>query len=333
MPDGVGGQGRAASCRSRPCRCAASQVDNDDHLYLAGADRRSRPTTRRWRSTCAGPRAIHHNLASVIFSLEMTRNEITMRLLSAEARIPLNHMRNGHMTDDDWQQARPQDGRGLLGAAVHRRQPEHDDDGDPGQGPPAQAAPRPAADRHRLPAADDVGQEGRVPPARGLGVLPADQAAGQGARRPGRRALAAQPWSRAAHRQATDADRPPRVGLPDRRHAADACRHQRRGHPRRADGAPARATSRCGRSTTGSSWCRARSRTPSPAGTRRSTELTLASGRTRRGHGEPSLPDLRRLEAAGRARRRRSRRSRCGTCRRRSRSRRGTTTRSRCWPT
>ncbi len=46
--------------------------------------------------------SIHHNMASVIFSLEMTRNEITMRLLSAEARIPLNHMRNGHMNDEDW---------------------------------------------------------------------------------------------------------------------------------------------------------------------------------------------------------------------------------------
>jgi replicative DNA helicase len=47
--------------------------------------------------------SIHNNLTSVIFSLEMTRNEITMRLLSAEAKIPLNHMRNGNMTDDDWQ--------------------------------------------------------------------------------------------------------------------------------------------------------------------------------------------------------------------------------------
>ncbi|HET7734915.1 MAG TPA: replicative DNA helicase [Nocardioidaceae bacterium] len=46
--------------------------------------------------------SIHNNLSSVIFSLEMTRNEITMRLLSAEAKIPLNHMRNGHMTDEDW---------------------------------------------------------------------------------------------------------------------------------------------------------------------------------------------------------------------------------------
>ncbi len=46
--------------------------------------------------------AIKHGMASVIFSLEMSRNEITMRLLSAEARIALNSMRNGHMTDDDW---------------------------------------------------------------------------------------------------------------------------------------------------------------------------------------------------------------------------------------
>ncbi len=46
--------------------------------------------------------SIRHGLTSVIFSLEMSRTEITMRLLSAEARIPLNHMRNGKMSDDDW---------------------------------------------------------------------------------------------------------------------------------------------------------------------------------------------------------------------------------------
>jgi replicative DNA helicase len=46
--------------------------------------------------------SIKHGMTSAIFSLEMSRNEITMRLLSAEARIALNHMRNGHMTDDDW---------------------------------------------------------------------------------------------------------------------------------------------------------------------------------------------------------------------------------------
>jgi len=46
--------------------------------------------------------SIHHGMTSAIFSLEMTRNEITMRLLSAEAKIPLNVMRNGGMGDEDW---------------------------------------------------------------------------------------------------------------------------------------------------------------------------------------------------------------------------------------
>ncbi|MBA2574945.1 MAG: replicative DNA helicase, partial [Nocardioidaceae bacterium] len=46
--------------------------------------------------------AIKHQLPSVIFSLEMSRTEITMRLLSAEGRIPLHHMRNGKMSDDEW---------------------------------------------------------------------------------------------------------------------------------------------------------------------------------------------------------------------------------------
>ncbi|MFJ5547095.1 replicative DNA helicase [Streptomyces sp. NPDC093225] len=46
--------------------------------------------------------SIKNNLPSVIFSLEMGRNEIAMRLLSAEARVALHHMRSGTMTDDDW---------------------------------------------------------------------------------------------------------------------------------------------------------------------------------------------------------------------------------------
>ncbi|SCK14501.1 replicative DNA helicase [Streptomyces sp. WMMB 322] len=46
--------------------------------------------------------SIRHNMPSVIFSLEMGRNEIAMRLLSAEARVALHHMRSGSMTDEDW---------------------------------------------------------------------------------------------------------------------------------------------------------------------------------------------------------------------------------------
>jgi replicative DNA helicase len=46
--------------------------------------------------------SIKHGLTSVIFSLEMSRSEIVMRLLSAEAQVPLHHMRSGNMTDADW---------------------------------------------------------------------------------------------------------------------------------------------------------------------------------------------------------------------------------------
>lgn len=46
--------------------------------------------------------SIKHGMTSVIFSLEMSKSEITMRLLSAEAKVPLHHMRSGHMSDDDW---------------------------------------------------------------------------------------------------------------------------------------------------------------------------------------------------------------------------------------
>ncbi|WP_328389483.1 replicative DNA helicase [Nocardia sp. NBC_00416] len=46
--------------------------------------------------------SIRHGLASVIFSLEMSRTEIVMRLLSAEAKIKLGDMRSGRMSDDDW---------------------------------------------------------------------------------------------------------------------------------------------------------------------------------------------------------------------------------------
>jgi replicative DNA helicase len=46
--------------------------------------------------------SIKHSLPSVIFSLEMSRSEITMRLLSAESRVNLSRIRNGQMDDNDW---------------------------------------------------------------------------------------------------------------------------------------------------------------------------------------------------------------------------------------
>ncbi|MET0135200.1 MAG: replicative DNA helicase [Kibdelosporangium sp.] len=51
-----------------------------------------------WARSCS----IKHGMTSVVFSLEMSRTEIVMRMLSAEARIRLADMRGGRMTDDDW---------------------------------------------------------------------------------------------------------------------------------------------------------------------------------------------------------------------------------------
>ncbi|WP_278313916.1 replicative DNA helicase [Lolliginicoccus levis] len=46
--------------------------------------------------------SIKHGMASAVFSLEMSKTEIVMRLLSAESKIKLADMRSGRMTDDDW---------------------------------------------------------------------------------------------------------------------------------------------------------------------------------------------------------------------------------------
>src|SRR5262249_9124488 len=84
---------------SRPVRCV--QVDSADHLYLAG--RGMVPTHNSTLALdFARAAAIRNSMSTVLFSLEMGRNEITMRLLSAESRVPLQTMRTGQMNDDDW---------------------------------------------------------------------------------------------------------------------------------------------------------------------------------------------------------------------------------------
>ena len=82
-----------------PVRCV--QVDNADQMYLAGPS--WIPTHNSTLALdLARAAAVHASLTTVIFSLEMSRNEITMRLLSAEARVALHAMRTGQLGDDDW---------------------------------------------------------------------------------------------------------------------------------------------------------------------------------------------------------------------------------------
>jgi replicative DNA helicase len=84
---------------SVPVRCV--QVDSADRLYLAG--RSMIPTHNSTLALdLARAASLKHGLTTVMFSLEMSRNEITMRLLSAESRVPLHAMRTGQMGEDDW---------------------------------------------------------------------------------------------------------------------------------------------------------------------------------------------------------------------------------------
>ncbi|MFJ8017399.1 replicative DNA helicase [Streptomyces sp. NPDC096339] len=46
--------------------------------------------------------SIQQNLPTALFALESRRTDVTLRLLAAEARVALTHMRSGSMTDDDW---------------------------------------------------------------------------------------------------------------------------------------------------------------------------------------------------------------------------------------
>ncbi|BDZ54796.1 replicative DNA helicase [Agromyces marinus] len=46
--------------------------------------------------------AITHDMPTIFFSLEMGRSEIAMRLLSAEASVPLQNMRKGTVDSRDW---------------------------------------------------------------------------------------------------------------------------------------------------------------------------------------------------------------------------------------
>ncbi|MGC5257814.1 replicative DNA helicase [Gordonia sp. DT218] len=84
---------------SVPVRCV--QVDNDEQMYLAGeamVPTHNSTLAMDFLRSCS----ITNHQTSAMFSLEMSKTEIVMRLLSAEAKVKLGDMRGGTMTDDDW---------------------------------------------------------------------------------------------------------------------------------------------------------------------------------------------------------------------------------------
>jgi replicative DNA helicase len=84
---------------SVPVRCV--QVDNADHMYLAGPA--MVPTHNSTLALdFARSAAVKNSKPTAIFSLEMGKLEIMMRLFAAEAGVALQNMRSGHMSDTDW---------------------------------------------------------------------------------------------------------------------------------------------------------------------------------------------------------------------------------------
>ena len=152
--------------------------------------------------------SIHNNMTSVFFSLEMTRSEITMRLLSAEAKVPLNHIRNGQMSDDDWTKLARK--MGEVSSA-----PMFIDDSPNMTMMEIRAKARRLKQRHdlKLIVIDymQLMTSGKKVESRQLEVSEFSRQIKLLAKeleRPDHRALPAQPWSRAARRQAPDDERP-----------------------------------------------------------------------------------------------------------------------------
>jgi replicative DNA helicase len=119
--------------------------------------------------------SIKNGLTSVIFSLEMSQIEITMRLLSAEASIPLSHIRGGRMSDQDWNRVSAKMGQVSEAPLFIDDSPNLTIMEIRAKARRTEAAPRSQAGDHRLHPADELRKKGGVPPAGGFGVLSAAQ--------------------------------------------------------------------------------------------------------------------------------------------------------------
>ena len=118
----------------------------------------------------------------LFFSLEMGHAELTLRILSAEARVDSQKMRTGRLSEQDWSK---------IGRAIGRLEaPLFIDDNPNVTVMEIRAKARrlkqryrqARADRGRLPAAHDRPHDGREPPGRGVRDQPRPQDPGPRAR-------------------------------------------------------------------------------------------------------------------------------------------------------
>ena len=94
-----------------------------------------------------------------VFSLEMSREALLMRLLCSQARVDAHKMRTGSLWQDDTQKSCARDGATGARPDLHRRHAGHFAERDAGQGAAVEAgAGRAAGPDHRRLFAVDVGR-------------------------------------------------------------------------------------------------------------------------------------------------------------------------------
>ena len=157
---------------------------------------------------------VEANLPVAIFSLEMSRHEVTQRLMCAEGLVDSQSLRNRHDAAGGLGPPRRRLRPPVTRADLHRRHRRHHRDGDPLEGaPPEDRREGPDADRRRLPAADEGATGVREPRPGDLADLALAEAAGPRPRRAGDRAVAALTRRREPPEKRPDPLRPARIGL------------------------------------------------------------------------------------------------------------------------
>ena len=94
--------------------------------------------------------ATEHKIPVVVFSLEMSKEQLAMKLLCSEAGVDMQRMRSGRLKEDDW--PRLSRALGVLSEAnmFIDDTAEHLRPGGADQGPPDQGRTWPGTDRRRL---------------------------------------------------------------------------------------------------------------------------------------------------------------------------------------
>ncbi len=133
----------------------------------AGRARARRP----WPSTSGTTRPVETRKGVAVFSLEMAKMQLGMRLLGFHAGIDATKLRTGFLRDTDWHEA-DRVGQSALGASrVHRRHVQFERPGDEGQVPSAHEEARPGPGDRRLPPAHPGQEKRRIAPDGDIGNL------------------------------------------------------------------------------------------------------------------------------------------------------------------